>query len=157
VLHPLLRCKFVIEIAIANEQTVLDFNEGRLRRAVTQILTDAGLSNATISIAIVDDATIHDLNRRFLQHDYPTDVLSFVLEQTEACLDGEIIISANYALKSAHEYRWSADDELLLYVVHGTLHLVGHDDQDDDSLALMRDRERHYLSQLHVTLPANAG
>jgi probable rRNA maturation factor len=147
----------VIEIAIANEQTVLDFSEGRLRRAVTQILTDAGISNATISIAIVDDATIHDLNRRFLQHDYPTDVLSFVLERNEVSLDGEIIVSADYALRSAHEYRWSADDELLLYIVHGTLHLVGYDDQDDDSRALMRDRERHYLSQLHVTLPANAG
>ena len=147
----------MIEIAIANEQTVLDFSEGRLRRAVTQILTDAGISNATISIAIVADATIHDLNRRFLQHEYPTDVLSFVLEQNEGSLDGEIIVSADYALRSAHEYRWSADDELLLYVLHGTLHLVGHDDQDDDSRALMRDRERHYLSQLHVTLPANAG
>lgn len=136
----------VIEVAFANQQSLLEINTERLRKAVTSILTDASIGEATISIAVVDDPTIHELNRRFLEHDYPTDVLSFVLERDGERLDGEVIVSADHALRRAHEYRWSADDELLLYVIHGTLHLVGHDDQDDESQARMRERERHYLS-----------
>jgi probable rRNA maturation factor len=145
----------MIEIAIANEQSSLDVSADRVRHAVTLVLKDAGIADATISIAVVDDPTIHDLNRRFLQHDYPTDVLSFILEQTEQGLDGEVIVSADYALRSAHEYRWSAEDELLLYILHGTLHLVGYDDQDERSLTLMRDRERHYLLMCNVTPPTS--
>jgi probable rRNA maturation factor len=144
----------VVEIAIANQQSSLEINTERLRAAVTKILTDADIHDATISVAVVDDATIHELNRRFLQHDYPTDVLSFVLERVKNRLEGEVIVSADYALRSAHEYRWSADDELLLYVIHGALHLAGHDDQDDESRAIMRQRERHYLLACGVNPPS---
>ena len=143
----------MIEIAIANEQESLEVSESRLKDAIRAIFADAKITQATVSIAIVDDATMHDLNRRFLEHDYPTDVLSFVLEQSEAMLDGEIIVSADYALRSAHEYRWSADDELLLYVIHGALHLVGYDDQDAESKSEMQERERHYLGKFNITPP----
>jgi probable rRNA maturation factor len=144
----------MIEIAVANEQSSLVIRESRLIEAVRAIFTDANITQAAVSIAIVDDATMHDLNRRFLDHDYPTDVLSFVLEQTDTALDGEIIVSADYALRSAHEYRWSGDDELLLYVIHGALHLIGHDDQDPESKAKMQEQERRYLAKFNVTPPA---
>jgi probable rRNA maturation factor len=141
----------VIEVAVTNEQPSLVIDEERLRAAVELIVSESEIGQATISVAIVDDATIHDLNRRFLQHDYPTDVLSFVLEQTEDRLDGEVIASAEYAIRSAPEYNWPAPDELLLYVIHGTLHLVGYDDLDDNSRVKMRERERHYLLKCGVT------
>lgn len=143
----------LIDVALANEQSNLKFNAVRLRQAVEMVLADAAISHATISIAVVDDTAIHELNRRFLQHDYPTDVLSFVLERNENNLDGEVIVSADHALRYAPEYDWSADDELLLYVIHGTLHLVGYDDQDDASRAIMRAREQEYLAKLRATRP----
>jgi probable rRNA maturation factor len=143
----------VIEIAIANEQASLEVRESRLQDAIRAVFADAQITQATVSIAIVDDATMHDLNRRFLDHDYPTDVLSFVLEQTGSTLDGEIIVSADYALRSAHEYLWSADDELLLYVIHGALHLVGYDDLDSTSKSEMQEQERHYLGKFNITPP----
>jgi probable rRNA maturation factor len=104
------------------------------------------VGHAQLSIAIVDDATIHELNRRYLEHDYPTDVLSFTLERDNEHLEGEVIASAETAARSAADYGWSADDELLLYVVHGTLHLVGHDDGTPDERAVMRRLERRYLA-----------
>lgn len=136
-------------IEIADEQQTHAFDHARLKHAVQLVLADAGIQSGEISIAIVDDAKMHALNRQYLQHDYPTDVLSFVLEQDEAkkSLDGEIIVSAGYAAREAARYGWTADDELMLYVIHGCLHLVGHDDQTPEGKEAMRDAEKKHLAQ----------
>jgi probable rRNA maturation factor len=143
----------VVEVNVASQQVALTLNLDRLRSTVAQIVSDAGLGRAAISIAIVDDATIHRLNREFLAHDYPTDVLSFVLEQDDSHLEGEIILGAEQAIRVAKEYGWPAEHELLLYAIHGTLHLVGYDDQDEQSREQMRAGERKYLTLCGVTLP----
>ena len=114
------------------------------------MLTGEGVVAGEISIAIVDDPTIHDLNSRWLEHDEPTDVLSFVLEESEGYREGEIIVSADTALARAAEFGWIAASELLLYVVHGALHLAGYDDKQPADRERMRERERFYLSQLGI-------
>lgn len=143
----------MLDIAIANEQRVVDVDERRLRAAVELVMSDAGVTEATISLAIVDDEAIHVLNRRYLDHDEPTDVLSFVLEEGDETLDGEIVASGERAAAVAPGYGWSSADELLLYVVHGALHLVGHDDQTEETVELMRAAEAVTLAKLGVTLP----
>ena len=137
----------MLAIAIANEQTTLAVDEDLLRRAVTAILEEAQIVEATISIAVVDDPTIHKLNREYLQHDYATDVLSFLLEQDAQSLEGEVIVSADTATTLAAEFGWKPQDELLLYVIHGTLHLVGYDDQEPEARREMRSRERACLAR----------
>jgi probable rRNA maturation factor len=143
----------MLEIAIADRQSKLEFNEAILRRGIRQVLVDARIEQATISVAIVDEAAMHELNRRFLRHDYPTDVLSFVLEKSDSHLDGEVIASAEYAITSARDYGWPAEYELLLYVIHGCLHLVGYDDTDDDSRHQMRAAEADCLRALGIAPP----
>lgn len=146
----------MIRIEIANRQQSLTVARPRLRSAVREVLVGEGIESAAISLAVVDDPTIHDLNRRFLQHDYATDVLSFVFEKTDDAVDGEVIVSADTALRQAAQLGVSPEHELLLYVVHGTLHLVGYDDQAPDDRERMRERERHYLDRLAVA-PPDAG
>ena len=143
----------MLSIEITNEQSILDFDAARLEGAAEAIVRDAGITEGQLSVAVVDDATIHELNRRFLEHDYPTDVLSFVLEREGRRLEGEVVASAETAARAAAEYGWPADDELLLYVVHGTLHLVGHDDRTSGQRAAMRRQERRYLAAVGVRPP----
>lgn len=137
----------MLDIAIAREHPSAEVDEKRLRRAVKAILTDAGIARGEVSIAVVDDARMHELNRRYLDHDYPTDVLSFVLARDGDHLDGQIIVSADYAAREAVRYGWNADDELLLYTIHGALHLAGYDDLNPDANREMRQAERKYLAQ----------
>lgn len=134
-------------IDVSNRQSLLSTDSERLRGAVAAVLEEEGIKSAAISIAVVDDPTIHDLNRRFLNHDEPTDVISFPLDDADG-IEGDVIVSAETAIRSAARYDWPPADELLLYVIHGTLHLVGYDDLDDASRAEMRSRERHYLAAL---------
>ena len=144
------------ELSLANQQSSHDVDEERLLTAARRVLADAELDPAAISLAVIADATIHALNRRFLDHDWPTDVLSFVLEETGGHLEGEVVLSADTAATVARECGWSASDEQLLYVIHGMLHLVGYDDLSDEDAQAMRRAERFYLRECGVDLPENA-
>ena len=140
----------MLVVAVTNEQDQLKIDAARLRGAVEVVLAGEGIGKGEISVAVVDDAAIHELNRRWLAHDEPTDVLSFVLEKSEGYREGEIIVGADTALVRAAEFDWSPEDELLLYVVHGALHIVGYDDKEPAERERMRERERFYLERLGV-------
>jgi probable rRNA maturation factor len=71
-------------------------------------------------------------------------------------LEGEVIASTDTAANAAARVGWPAEDELLLYVVHGMLHLVGHDDHDSASLAVMRAAERQCLAHFGLEPPYDA-
>ena len=140
-----------LRIEVANQQT-RDIDEPQLAEACKQIAIDSEFKDVEISIAIVDDPTIHELNRQYLEHDYPTDVLSFPLERDfdTGVLQGEIIVSTDTAFELAKQYDWPYEHELLLYVIHGMLHLVGYDDKHEDAKQEMRDAETQYLSRFEI-------
>jgi probable rRNA maturation factor len=143
-----------IRVQVCNQQATLKIPQRRLVAAVRRVLAEATIATAQISLAIVDDPTIRDLNREFLDHDDATDVLSFLLERQAGSLEGEIIVSAQTAASAAPHYGWSAAEELLLYVIHGALHLVGYDDHSAAERAEMRARERAHLEHWGSSSPA---
>ena len=140
----------VTTIQIANRQTLLPIDEGAIRRAVRAVLAGRDAEKTTVSVAVVDDQTISGLNDRFLGHRGPTDVLSFVLEQAAGVLDGEVVVSAETASRAAPRFGWSAAEELLLYVIHGALHLAGYDDATPAQRAAMRRQETKHLALLGI-------
>lgn len=137
-----------IHVALANRQQRLEVDRTLVSQAVRNVLAEAGIRGGRISVAVVDDAEMQRLNRQFLEHDYPTDVLSFLLEASPRRFEAEIVVSADTAVTQAQEYGWTVDDELLLYVVHGALHLAGHDDHRPRERAAMRAQERKHLARL---------
>lgn len=137
-----------IEVELANRQAHLQVNEGRLCELVRHVLEAEGVRRARISLAIVDDATMQQLHRRFLNVDSPTDVLSFPLDDDP--LEGEVVVNAQQAVRVAARLRSPCEAELLLYVVHGTLHLCGYDDRKQTEAAAMRKRQSALLAHLGV-------
>src|SRR5947199_4117172 len=136
-------------IAIHNQQEAVPIDFTRMREVARAVLEGEGEPEAEVSLAFVDNATIHTLNKRYLDHDEPTDVLSFPLSDARAKrLSGELVIGAEVAQAQATERGHDVQAELALYVIHGLLHLCGHDDHDAAGAAAMRERERHYLVRL---------
>jgi probable rRNA maturation factor len=133
-------------VQIDNSQRSRKVDTRQLRAAVQAVLASEGIERASISLAVVDDPTIHELNRRYLDHDEPTDVISFVLDQADGIVDGQIVVSADTAAASAKRFGWKTGEELLLYVIHGTLHLTGYDDRTPKARRAMRQQERRYLA-----------
>jgi probable rRNA maturation factor len=136
-------------ISIASPQELVPVDRDRMREIVRAVLKGEEISEAEISLAFVDNPTIHQLNKRYLNHDEPTDILSFPLSEPNAKkLTGELVIGAEVALAEAAGRGHDVQAELALYVIHGLLHLCGYDDKSESSAKEMRDRERYYLNIL---------
>ncbi len=138
---------FRIEIA---DQQSRALDKHSVAEVVRMILSDAGIVSAEISIAMVDSSEMRELNCKYLNHDYDTDVLSFVLEESDDFLAGQLIISTDYAASKGEELGIPMEHELLLYAIHGTLHLIGYDDLDDETAGEMREAEAEYLGRLGI-------
>jgi probable rRNA maturation factor len=136
-------------ISIATPQEAVPVDRGRMREVARAVLDGEKVVQAEVSLAFVDNATIHRLNRQYLGHDEPTDVLSFPLsEGRSGKLAGELVIGAEVAHDQAQQQGHDVQAELALYVIHGLLHLCGYDDHEPADAAAMRERERHYLQLL---------
>ncbi|MCA9102470.1 MAG: rRNA maturation RNase YbeY [Planctomycetales bacterium] len=147
-----------LTVDLADEQQRVDVDGERIRQAILQVVHEAGVDDGYVSVALVDDGTIAELHERFLDVDGATDVLSFGLERTDTRLEGEIVVSTDTAAREAASYAevapgWSPDDEVLLYVVHGILHLVGYDDLDETAARQMRDAEKRHLAMFGLVPP----
>jgi probable rRNA maturation factor len=127
--------------------------ERDLRRLAAHAAERAGCP-VWVSVAVVDDDEMQAHNQRHLQHDYPTDVLSFLMADSPG-IEGELLLSADTARREAAARGHPAYHELLLYAVHGVLHLLGFDDHTPGDRRRMRRAERETLQALG--LPAVFG
>ena len=143
--------KSSLQVLVAN-QTDAAVDADRIETAVRFAFAGSPYQSVNVSVAIVDDETIHQLNRQFLDHDYPTDVLSFALEDDPPRLEGEIVVSVDTARRCALEAGWPPESELLLYAVHGALHLAGFGDKNPQDALEMRTAEARLLAQLDVPI-----
>jgi probable rRNA maturation factor len=147
-----------ISVEVSDTQSHLAIDRQAVSRLVVVTLRAEGVVSASISIAIVDDMTIQALNRKHLAHDWPTDVIGFPLsEPGDSELSAELVVSAEMARKTAGGYGGNAWDELALYIVHGLLHFLGHDDDEPGPRLRMRKREAELLSMLGLKNPFEAG
>lgn len=152
-------------VRVRRDESPLEILPRQVVEIVRRTLAAEQVASAEIDIAIVDDATIHRVNREHLQHDYPTDVISFAYNVTEAddepaddaplgaglSIEGELVVSAETAIREAAVYGWAPAEELTLYLVHGLLHLCGHDDLNPEDQRQMRSRERAILQIFGLT------
>ena len=139
----------MIALSIKNQQEAVPLDFQGLKAAARAVLEGEGIPSAKVAFAFMDDATIHLLNKRHLDHDEPTDVLTFPYSVPKATkLEGDIAVGAWVGKREAEERGHPVHAELCLYVIHGCLHLCGYDDKKPRDAAEMRVKEREYLSKL---------
>lgn len=140
--------KFQVQIHHSDQTEAIDAS--RLTKAIRMMALDVRLEQGRVSIAILSDPEMKELNRQYLDHDYETDVISFNLSDDDDFFDGELLLGADTARRVAAEVGWRPEDELLLYAIHGMLHLLGYEDDTPKQRDEMRVQERHYLQALRV-------
>ncbi len=98
-----------------------------------------------ISIIFCSDNYILDINQKFLQHDYFTDIITFDYCKGDR-LSGDLFISVDSVRENAVEFGTEFKDELNRVIIHGLLHLIGYDDHTEEDIKMMRSKENYYLS-----------
>jgi probable rRNA maturation factor len=144
----------------ADEQSDVDVDVDRWCRLAEATLRDAG-RRGELTLTFVDRAEIAQLNEQHLGTAGPTDVLSFPLDGDDAeelddgvpVLLGDVVICPAVAREQAPAHAGTLDDELALLVVHGVLHVLGHDHADADETAAMRAEEVALLVAHHWAGP----
>jgi len=124
-----------------------------IRRAVTEAVAVAGIPLDRLSIALVDDDQMTDINRRFRGLDRPTDVISFEAETEASETAGEVIISTETARRQADERGHPWETELVWLIAHGVLHVAGMDDSTDTELEQMLVKQRIIMRRLNMNAP----
>ena len=137
-------------VVIHNEQEFIVIDEEKIKFIGSKIISDAGYRSGRLGVVLVDNPTSRISNKEFLGHDYPTDVISFCIEHRDTHLEVELVVSAEMAQIKSKQYDWDKESELLLYVIHGTLHQVGYDDKTKQDSLLMRHKEAEYLRMLGI-------
>ena len=141
----------MIAVSIASPQKLVPLDYQRLKECAKTVLEGERVKEAKIVIAFVDDTTIAGLNKRFLDHDGPTDVITFPYSGPKATkLEGEVVIGIEVAIREAADRGHEVNIELCLYVIHGVLHLCGYDDRTNRDAKVMRQKERAYLHKLNL-------
>ncbi len=135
---------------IINE-TDAEIDQRRIQKLIANIFENEGLTPDTIlNIVFTDNAYIHELNKRFLDRDLPTDVLSFNVHTeylpSELHILGDVYISVEKADQQAEQFHVQLQDELERLVIHGILHLIGYEHDDPEQQEKMETLTEKYLA-----------
>ena len=149
-----------IVIQITGNFEMTDVSPSRLEELAKTVCSRFGRTRTPqaryeVSIAIVDDADIRELNTRFLDHKTTTDCLSFDLSDDEdSKIENrqskifELIVNGEMAVRQAELRGHSSEAELALYITHGLLHKLGYDDKNSDQARTMHETEDEILQQM---------
>ena len=135
-----------MKIEITNKQKIKKINLKIVSFQIKKTAAFLGLSSKKITFCLCDDSFITKLNKEYFKKLTPTDVIAFPLVD-EFCDDymGEVIISVERAVIVAKELNVPWQEELLLYLVHGMLHLAGYKDSSVKDKKIMRIKEQEIL------------
>jgi probable rRNA maturation factor len=170
-----------IEVFVADEQIDHTVDTMRWVRLAEAVIVDERVpGDVELSMLFVDEQAMTDLNKRFRGKDGPTDVLSFPIDEVPVeggrspdsggtgpgftaepsdlpTVLGDVVICPAVANRNAPNHAGNYDDELALLVVHGVLHLLNMDHEDDDEAEVMERREQELLAKFHRQGPAVDG
>ncbi len=136
-------------IFISNNHSTLRFPKRETFRAVQSVLRYESVRSCQVSVVFVGSRFIRGINRRFLRHDYVTDVIAFPLgDGNRTPVEGELYINLDRAKSQAREYGVTFTEETRRLIIHGTLHVLGYEDSPARRKAEMTRREDLLLRRL---------
>jgi probable rRNA maturation factor len=137
-----------MNLVIANRQCVKKFDLRLLKKITAALLEELQVTEASLEINLLAAEEMAALNETFLQHEGSTDVITFDYANKTSALQGEIFICVDDAILQAKQFKTSWQSEIVRYIVHGVLHLLGHDDTAAAARRRMKREENQLLARL---------
>jgi probable rRNA maturation factor len=124
-----------LALEVVNIHPDIKINKSRLKKFLREKIKEMGIVIKEINVVLTDDEYIRKLNKDYRGIDSPTDVLSFSMDEDKVW--GDIYISLDTARKQAEELGWDLDREIRFLAIHGMLHLIGYNDEDEEGYKKM--------------------
>ncbi|MBK6544777.1 MAG: rRNA maturation RNase YbeY [Saprospiraceae bacterium] len=121
-----------------------DFNQRKVSQWIEKVIHQYQMKAGIIGVIFCDDRYLRNMNNKFLQHDYFTDILSFPLSKDP--IEGELYISIDRVRENAKKFKVDEEWELLRVIIHGILHFIGYQDKTAKDIKEMRGAEDHALA-----------
>ena len=143
-----------MQILITNEQSACNIDCEKLKNQIRSILIELECEEKEISILLADDTKMRELNKQYRGQDRSTDVLSFPQnegkeEGLHTHLLGDVVISTATAQRQSAQHKLSLEEELVLLLTHGILHLLGYDhERSEEEAAHMKKKTRELFFQI---------
>lgn len=133
-----------------NNTGTLKIDKKLIHKIVKKLSEDLNLKILAMQINFVNSKEITYINRKYLKHNYSTDIITFNYSETKSGIDGEIYISIDDAASNSKKFNVTFREELLRLIIHGFLHLIGYDDDNSKNKAKMKRLENKLFNQYRV-------
>ena len=127
----------------------LSIEESKYTEWLIKVVHQENASVGALTYVLVNDEELLEMNNKYLEHDYFTDVITFDYSEGEI-ISGDIFISWDRIKENARDYGVDQNEELRRVMVHGVLHLLGYDDKSEQEQQEMREKEDYNLNMFHV-------
>ena len=118
----------------------------RIRKWIEATINSEEKKGETINIILTSNRNIRSLNRKFLKRDYMTDIIAFNYNRGNI-ISGDLFLNPDTIKKNAGKYKTKFTEEILRVIIHGVLHLIGYNDENNDEKLMMREKENFYLDR----------
>ena len=122
-------------------------NEEKFRDWIIGTIVNEGKIAGAINFIFCNDSYLLKINKKYLQHDFYTDIVTFNNSDKENEISGDIFISYERVVENAEKLSKSLEDETSRVSIHGILHLIGYKDIESEEIKEMRNKEDQYISQ----------
>jgi probable rRNA maturation factor len=123
-----------------------------LHRLVGGLKNDFGFKIVNLEIIFVDEMEIKRINKKYLKHNYSTDIITFNYSGTEKMIDSEFYISLDDAASNSSKFKVSLSEEIIRLVIHGVLHLMGYSDHTKGTKKVMKKLENQLFNKYRTAL-----
>ena len=127
-------------------------NKIRILKLVNNLKKELNFSISSLPVNFISSSEITIINKKYLNHNYSTDIITFNYSGSQNNLDGEIFISYDDAKKNSHKFKNSLAEEIFRLVIHGILHLLGYDDIKAKDYKIMKRLENQLLNRYKFLL-----
>ena len=129
-------------------------NKRAIHSLISALRMEFELKISFLSISLINSSELRIINKKFLKHDFNTDIITFNYSKQHKEIDGEILISFEDARLNAKKYKTNYDKEINRLIIHGILHLLNYDDNNKKNKTIMRQMENKLINRYNFTLLA---
>jgi len=127
--------------------STLELDQDFAGRQIKQLINEEKKETGDISVIFCSDGYLLEMNKKHLNHDYFTDIITFNYVEDDV-ISGDLFISADRIRENAGKFNVTFLEELYRVILHGILHLVGYNDKTSEEKKVMKDKENYYLGKI---------